>query len=66
MGGISNEVRGRTKIEAWLKFQKERKGIRARFEGMHLRWPANKRDAYEQMEKDRATGEWVLKCNFHT
>ncbi len=66
MGGMNGEVRGRTKIETWLKFQKERRKIRARFEGLHLRWPSNKREALEQMQKDDTTGEWVLEYNFHT
>jgi hypothetical protein len=67
VGGISHEVRGRTKIETWLKFTKVKREILERYEdSMHLRWPSSKKEAYEQMTKDASTGEWVLRYNFHT
>jgi hypothetical protein len=65
VGGIRNQVRGRTKIETWLKFQKVKREILGRYE-MVCRWPANKKEAYGQMEEDPETGEWVLEYNFHT
>ena len=67
MGGISDDVRGKTKVATWLAFTKVREEIEDRYgEEMHLRWPSNKKEAYEQMEKDPATGQWVLRYNFHT
>ena len=65
VGGFSDEVRGRTKVETWLNFQKEKRKTLAKYD-MECRWPVTKRDAYAQMLKDPETGEWVLRYNFHT
>ena len=63
MGGIRDEVRGRTKIETWLRFKKENRSDEPPY-GMTLDWPRNKKEAYEMMRKDDDTGEWVLSYHF--
>jgi hypothetical protein len=63
MGGIQGEVRGRTKIETWLRCKKEHRSDEPPY-GMKLDWPRTKREAYEIMQKDFDAGEWILRYHF--
>jgi hypothetical protein len=63
MGGMGDEVRGRTKIETWLRFKRENRSDEPPYE-MTLDWPRNKKETYEMMQKDADTGEWVLRYHF--
>jgi hypothetical protein len=65
MGGITDVVRGKTKVETWLKFKKARRKILQRWE-MSEHWPGNKARAYEIMRWDEEAEEWVLPFHFHT
>lgn len=66
MGGIRDEVRGPTKIAAWLKYKRSvRPRILARWE-MTKYFPGTKKQAFRDMIWDEKTREWVLKYHFHT
>lgn len=63
MGGMWGEVRGRTKIETYLKYVEDCEG---KEEWSKDPDPAGKKYCYRQMERDEDTGEWVLEFHLHT
>jgi hypothetical protein len=63
MGGMHGDVRGRTKIETWLRFKRELRSDEPPY-GLTLDWPQSKAEAYRMMEKDEETGEWILRYHF--
>jgi hypothetical protein len=64
MGGVGGEVRARTQVEAWMKFDGEvRSEIEERF-GLFLEAPLTREAAYKKMWKDEKSGDWVLDYRF--
>ena len=66
MGGMGGTVRGKTKLETYKKFRAEvdRRDIEART-GLYMdAGTGTKQALYRTMEKDAATGEWVLFYHF--
>ena len=64
MGGLGGEVRGKTKDEAWAKFEQQ---IRSQVEnnfGLFLEAPLAREAAHRQMWKDETSGAWVLDYYF--
>jgi hypothetical protein len=64
VGGLGGEVRGKTKDEAWAKFEQQ---IRSQVEnelGLFLEAPLAREAAYRQMWKDKISGTWVLDYYF--
>jgi hypothetical protein len=64
MGGITDEFRGRTKIEAYLKYR-EYVDDHSDF-GTAIPDPRSKKRCYSEMTQDPSTGEWVLVFHLHT
>lgn len=63
MGGMHGYIRGKTKLETWLKFKKM--FLRdPEPHGLHLDTPVGKKDAFRNMEWDEKTKEWVLFYHF--
>ena len=63
MGGMHGDIRGKTKLEVWKKFQP----MTARDyspHGLYLDTAKNKKDAFKSMKRDEKTGEWVLWYHF--
>jgi hypothetical protein len=64
MGGVGGEVRGKTREEAWAKFEdKVRPEIENRF-GLFLEAPLSRETAIESMWQDREAHSWVLDFYF--
>ena len=66
MGGMGGYVRGKTKIEVYLKFRQtvDRRKIEEET-GLYMdAATGNKPELYRQMEKDPETNEWVLFYHF--
>jgi hypothetical protein len=64
MGGLGGEVRGKTKDEAWTKFDEQ---IRSQVEnafGLFLDAPLAREAAFQKMWKDQSSGAWVLDYYF--
>lgn len=66
MGGMGGTVRGKTKLETYKKFRAEidRRDIEERTGLFMDAGTGKKQDLYRMMEKDDATGEWVLFYHF--
>jgi len=62
MGGASGEVSGRSKIEAYIKYQEITEG----WDGSMDPDPKYKKFCKSLMELDPETGEWVLYYHLHT
>lgn len=66
MGGTGGTVRGKTKIECYLKFRKSVN--RQKIEdstGLYMdAGTGTKAELYKQMKKDAKTDEWVLYYHF--
>ena len=65
MGGTSGEIRGRSKIEAYLKYANEVEGYGDLFLS-HNPDPRNKKLCKSLMVQDPDAGEWVLWYRLHT
>jgi hypothetical protein len=65
MGGMSGEVRGRSKGGTYANYVKEIEGFGDTFQD-HDPDPALKKDCKRQMIQDPDTGEWVLHFHLHT
>ncbi len=65
MGGTSGEVRGRSKIDAYLKYAGEVEGFGDTFQD-HDPDPRDKKLCKRLMVQDPETGEWVLSYRLHT
>ncbi|TIW25871.1 MAG: hypothetical protein E5V81_06845 [Mesorhizobium sp.] len=65
MGGTSGEVRGKSKVETYLKYFDLCAGIGSMMEGRNPD-PAFKKYTKRQMVQDSETGEWVLYYHLHT
>lgn len=63
MGGAFGEVRGRSKIEAYLKYAELADGG---VFGTRLPDPEHKKECKRSMVQDPDTGEWVLHYRLHT
>ena len=62
---MTDDVRGRSKIEAYLKYVEIVEDFSGTFEGHHPN-PKNKKRCKELMIQDPTTGEWVLRFHLHT
>lgn len=65
MGGTSGEIRGRSKIEVYLKYVEEVESCADTFGDRHPD-PKYKKRCKELMAQDPETGEWVLPYHLHT
>lgn len=63
MGGVNGEVRGKSKIKAYLKYAEiaENEIFTRRIPD-----PRNKKGCKKAMEWDPETEEWVLRYHLHT
>lgn len=64
MGGQSGEIRSKSKIEAYLKYERFVEGVGEIFESRNP--PKNKKLCKKLMVWDPDTGEWVLYYYLHT
>jgi hypothetical protein len=64
MGGHSGEIRGKSKIEVYLKYEETIAGWEGIFEDSDP--PKNKQLCKKLMVWDPDTGEWVLHYRLHT
>ena len=64
MGSIHGEIRGKSKIEVYLKYVDEIK----KWDGFNEHFPDAKRKKVckNLMEQDPDSEEWVLRYRFHT
>jgi hypothetical protein len=62
MGGASGAIRGRTKIETYLRYVEETE----KMEGSWDPEPRLKKFCKRLMAKDPDTGEWVLPYHWHS
>ncbi len=65
MGGMSGEVRERSKIDAYLNYAEQVEGFGDTFQD-HAPDPRNKKLCKRLMVQDPDTGEWVLYFHLHT
>ena len=65
MGGMTNEVRGSSKIETYLKYAGLVDGYGETFQ-FHNPDSKNKKLCKSLMKQDSETGEWVLPFRLHT
>ena len=65
MGGFTDQVRGLSKIETYLKYAELVDGYGETFQSHNLD-PKNKKLCKSLMNQDSATGEWVLSFHLHT
>ena len=65
MGGMHDEVRGPSKIAAYLEYAKLVEGYGDTFQD-HVPNPKNKKLCKRSMVQDPDTGEWVLRFRLHT
>lgn len=65
MGGMVGEVRGQSKIEAYLKYA-EKVGRLGEIFLSHSPDPHNKKLCKKYTIQDPETGEWVLRYRLHT
>jgi len=65
MGGISGEVRGKSKIEVYLKYEEKIQEIGEMFQEIDP-YPRNKKQCKKQMIWDPEAGKWVLYYHLHT
>jgi hypothetical protein len=64
MGGTSGEIRGRSKVETYLKYADFCEGIGSMMEDRNPD-PAFKKYTKRQMVQAPETGEWVLYYHLH-
>ena len=64
MGGTYGEIRGKSKIETYLKYEELTSGFYE--DWSHWPNPKNKKGCKKQMVEDPDTGEWVLQYHMHT
>lgn len=65
MGGLRGEVRGRSKIGAYVSYVKQIERWGGTFNS-HDPDGKKKKLCKSLMEQDPETGEWVLRYHFHT
>jgi hypothetical protein len=65
MGGTHGEVRGRSKIEAYLNYVELIEGFGAVFND-HFPDAKRKKACKNLMTLDPESGEWILRYHFHT
>lgn len=65
MGGLTDEVRGRSKIEAYLAYVAVTESFGDTFSRLDPH-PRNKKYCKSRMVLDPETGEWVLHYHLHT
>ena len=65
MGGMTGEVRGRSKIEAYLEYAALVEGFGDTFQDRDPD-PDYKKLCKREMSQDPSTGEWVLRFHLHT
>jgi hypothetical protein len=65
MGGMTDEVRGRSKIGTYLKYVKLTEGFGETFQDRDPD-PRYKKVCKREMVQDPDTGEWVLHFHLHT
>ena len=65
MGSTSGEIRGKSKIETYLKYTEEIEAVGNIFQDQHPD-PRYKKECKRLMKQDPKSGEWVLRFHFHT
>ena len=65
MGGMTGEVRGQSKIEAYLEYVQQVEGFGDTFLS-HDPDPRNKKLCKKLMVQDSEHGEWILHFHLHT
>jgi hypothetical protein len=65
MGGFSGEVRGKSKIETYLNYVKAIEHCGGTFNS-HYPDGKKKKLCKSLMEQDSESGDWILRCHFHT
>ena len=65
MGGLNGQIRGKSKIEVYLKYKKQVEEWEELFEDQHPD-PIFKKFCKSLMFQDQSTGEWVLNYHLHT
>ncbi len=65
MGGMTGEVRGQSKIDAYLKYAEQVEDFGDTFQD-HNPNPRDKKNCKKLMVQDPDTGEWVLHFHLHT
>jgi len=65
MGGMSGEMRGKSKIEVYLRYVEELEGFGETFQE-HDPDPKYKKKCKRLMLWDPTAGEWVLHYHLHT
>ena len=72
MGGEWGEIEGKKKLEAWLIFERmlRERGLDTLegqdTAGLYVRFPLNKKEAFEQMRRNEDDSGWVLVYHLHT
>lgn len=65
MGGLSGQIRGKSKIETYLKYKEQVEQWEGLFEDQQPD-PKFKKHCKSLMFQDSSTGEWVLNYHLHT
>jgi len=65
MGGLTDAVRGRSKIETYLKYVERLEGFGETFQERDPD-PRYKKVCKREMVQDPITGDWVLRYHLHT
>lgn len=65
MGGMTGEVRGQSKIDAYLRYVEELESANGVFQ-THEPDPKFKKYCKSLMVQDPDSGEWVLRFHLHT
>ncbi len=65
MGGLRGQIRGKSKLEAYLKYKEKIEQLEGLFEDQYPD-PKFKKYCKNLMFQDSTTGEWVLNYRLHT
>ena len=65
MGGLNGQIKGKSKIEVYLKYKEKVEHLEGIFEEKHPD-PKFKKYCKSLMFQDPSTGEWVLNYHLHT
>jgi hypothetical protein len=72
MGKITGAVEGRTKLGTWIEFKKEMSKARLLTKhdqeaaGLYRAWPANKKEAFEIVQRKPDDTGWILPYRYET
>lgn len=65
MGGLSGEIKGKSKIEVYLEYKEKTEQWEGLFQEMNPD-PSYKKLCKSLMVQDPSTGEWILHYHLHT